>query len=246
MDLGHITAENYAKRLAIVVPYRDRAEHVAAFISHMATYFVRDKLDCRIDYSIHIVEQLPGKPFNRGKLLNCGFALTRDTHDYFCFHDVDYLPIWADYSYAASPTRIIWHGLTKKENYETFFGGVVLFNRTDFIRANGYSNDYWGWGPEDLELGIRAELMGLKRERRDGTFRSLPHPDNGLNPDLTPTPEAKATIALWQTRKDRLIDIIPNDGLTSLTFKVLEENPLELGKLPVVPRGTVTRHLVEI
>jgi len=35
----------YAKRLAIVVPYRDRAEHLARFVPHMVAYFERDKLD---------------------------------------------------------------------------------------------------------------------------------------------------------------------------------------------------------
>jgi hypothetical protein len=38
----------YSKRLAIVVPYRDRAEHLAKFVPHLAAYFQRDKLDRQI------------------------------------------------------------------------------------------------------------------------------------------------------------------------------------------------------
>jgi N-terminal region of glycosyl transferase group 7/N-terminal domain of galactosyltransferase len=246
MDIAHLTAENLSKRLAIIVPYRDRAEHVGTFISHMVTYFERDKLDHRIAYSINIIEQPAGKPFNRGKLLNCGFQIARDSHDYFCFHDVDYLPIWADYSYPACPTRIIWHGLRQKENYETFFGGVVLFGREDFIRANGYGNEYWGWGPEDMELGFRVDLTGMKRDRRDGTYRGLPHPDAGFNPDRTYKSEAQATIALWQDRKDRLNEIISRDGLTSLQLKILEQNVIPVDRIPIVPRGPITRYLVDI
>jgi hypothetical protein len=47
----------YAKRLAIVVPYRDRAEHLAKFVPHIATYFQRDKLDRQIPVTINIIEQ---------------------------------------------------------------------------------------------------------------------------------------------------------------------------------------------
>ena len=42
------TDPRYAKRLAIVVPYRDRAEHLSRFVPHMVTYFQRDKLDRQI------------------------------------------------------------------------------------------------------------------------------------------------------------------------------------------------------
>ena len=89
----------YDKTLAIIVPYRDRSEHLTQFLSHMSAYFQRDKLDRYIKCSIHIVEQLGNERFNSGKLKNCGFSLTKDKADYFCFHDVDYLPIWADCSY---------------------------------------------------------------------------------------------------------------------------------------------------
>ena len=65
----------YAKRLAIVVPYRDRAEHLARFVPHMATYFARDKLDRQLSYTVNIVEQWGNAPFSRGRLGNCGFLL---------------------------------------------------------------------------------------------------------------------------------------------------------------------------
>lgn len=39
-----IDAADYAARLAIVVPYRDRAEHLARLVPHLATFFERDRL----------------------------------------------------------------------------------------------------------------------------------------------------------------------------------------------------------
>ena len=47
------------KRLAIIVPYRDRKQHLDQFVPHMRAYFARDKLGKDIDYRVLIVEQGP-------------------------------------------------------------------------------------------------------------------------------------------------------------------------------------------
>ena len=140
-----IDPSRYGKKLNIVVPYRDRAEHLNRFIPHMSAYFSRDKLDKNIDVTINIVEQVSPAPFNRGKLKNAGFDLTRGSGDYVCFHDVDYLPIWADYSWSPDPARLIWYGLTLKEDYEKFFGGVVLMDNAGSRRSTAIPNA--GAGP---------------------------------------------------------------------------------------------------
>ena len=36
------------------------------------------------------------------------------------------------------------------------FGGVVSFTPDAFVRVNGFSNLFWGWGREDDELGDRV------------------------------------------------------------------------------------------
>ena len=47
---------------------------------------------------------------------------------------------------------------------EIFFGGVTALHPADFEAANGYPNDYWGWGAEDDQLRLRVEASGgLKR-----------------------------------------------------------------------------------
>ena len=152
----------YSKRLAIVVPYRDRADHLARFVPHIAAYFERDKLDRQIAVTINIIEQWGNAPFSRGRLANCGFLLTQDTSDYVCIHDVDYLPMWADYSWTANPARLIWHGLSMRENWETFFGAVSLLDKSVFTAVNGFPNCYWGWGPEDLEMSTPAAAARLQ------------------------------------------------------------------------------------
>lgn len=218
----------YNKRLAIVVPYRNRAEHLARFVPHMVTYFQRDKLDRHITYTINIIEQLGDAPFNRGRLGNCGFQLTRESSDYTCIHDVDYLPMWADYSWSASPARLIWHGLTLKEDWNTFFGAVSLLDNAVFAKANGFPNCYWGWGPEDREFSHRCRLRGFDLERRDGTYIPLPHKHAGFSAPHVWTDEARRTNALYKTRQPNMAMLIEKDGVNTLQFKLVDKKPLAL------------------
>ena len=60
-------------KLAIIVPYRDRLLHLNKFIAYMRPRFKADVI---------VVEQLQGKPFNRGKLLNIGVIESPD-YDYY-------------------------------------------------------------------------------------------------------------------------------------------------------------------
>mgnify|MGYP003153103524 FL=1 len=68
-------------KLAIIVPYRNREEHLARFVPHMEE-FLSDK---DIEYKIFVIEQDNDKPFNRGWLLNVGFEISqKQGYDYFC------------------------------------------------------------------------------------------------------------------------------------------------------------------
>ena len=63
------------ERLAIIVPYRNREEHLSRFVPHI-NKFLSDK---DIDFKIFIVEQGNDKSFNRGWLLNVGYTISN--HD---------------------------------------------------------------------------------------------------------------------------------------------------------------------
>jgi len=109
--LPSIDPADYGARLAIVIPYRDREQHLSRLIPHVVTFFERDRLARAIPYEIHIAEQAPGRSFNRGAIKNAGFAIAHANADYVVFHDVDYLPIWADYSRVHEPTSLITWGV---------------------------------------------------------------------------------------------------------------------------------------
>jgi glycosyl transferase family 7 (putative galactosyltransferase) len=233
------------KRLNIVVPYRDREAHLNVFVRHLRAYFARDKIDKDIPYRVLIVDQENGLPFNRGTLNNIGFVLGRNDSDYTCFHDVDYLPIWADYSWSDTPAAIVWHGAESRpisvvqpkrrvvHDLEGFYGGVVLTPNALFEQVNGYANTYWGWGYEDLDLACRYDSAGIGFARRKGTFQPLDHDNAGYNLDGTQTPAARAN---EQQFTDRWASgpASQAEGLQTLAFDILGRGLLSEG--PVVER----------
>ncbi|XP_070390101.1 beta-1,4-N-acetylgalactosaminyltransferase bre-4-like isoform X2 [Dermacentor albipictus] len=78
-------------RVAILVPYRNRAEHLKIFIYNIHKVLSRQQ----IDYGIFVIEQGDDADFNRAKLLNVGYVESTALYDYQCFvfHDVDMVPL---------------------------------------------------------------------------------------------------------------------------------------------------------
>ncbi len=182
------------KRLAIIIPYRDRRTHLSEFLRRVPLYFERDKVDQHIPVEYYIIEQGNEHPFNIGLLKNIGYVLARENCDYVCFHDVDYIPIWADYSYPVMPSRLVYFGSEKKRisntsngyithNSKSFFGGVTMLRNEHFEKVNGYPVDYWGWGFEDGDLQMRCHLEGLIPRMLEGTYEQLFHNSNGYEDD---------------------------------------------------------------
>jgi hypothetical protein len=243
-----VTADSPVKRLSIIVPYRAREEHFNQFVPHLRAYFARDKLDSKIPYRVLFVEQEPGLPFNRGALNNIGFALTRHESDYVCFHDVDYLPIWADYSWSDAAGPIIWHGVEHRPiareksdlvvniKPENFFGAVILMPNEVFARVNGFSNKYWGWGWEDIDLKERLGACGFPTMHRKGTFKALYHDNAGFQPDGKPSPVSVANRERFErawTQGRPFLD----DGLSGLSCDV--QPPRKIYDVPEPERAAV-------
>ena len=89
------------KKLGIVVPYRNRPNQLSQFKQALKDFI-------STPYHLIVVEQTDNKEFNRGKLLNIGFLKAEELGcDYVVFHDIDMLPISADYSYSEYPVHLI-------------------------------------------------------------------------------------------------------------------------------------------
>ena len=206
------------KKLSIVVPYRNREEHLKKFIPHIEQHLKKEN----IPFHIYIVHQADDKPFNRAKLLNVGFKESED-FDYFAFHDVDMLPVDSDYSYVDIPT----HLATRAEQfgwrlpYEGYFGGVTLFDRENFIKINGYSNEYWGWGAEDDDVLFRCSVLEVPASRKDCSYRSLSH-DRFIPQDLYNENLRKLRDIQTNATKEKIF----SDGIETLEYEKIKEEKL--------------------
>lgn len=206
-------------RLGIVIPYRNRKAHLDKMLPHTISYFRRNT---NYEPLFVIVEQLDDLPFNRGALLNIGYMLCRNIVDYVCLHDVDYLPMWADYSKPALPTRVVWWGLHERpighgtnimaKAPDMWLSAVVVMTKEQMEAANGYSNQYWGWGYEDMDITKRLDVAGWPFGRRDGTFIAIDHDSNAFTGELKPTEAADRNRIVFEaaTFPDRV------NGLTAL------------------------------
>lgn len=156
-------------KLGVIVPYRNRYEHLQIFKKSIKKYF--EKLD--IKYELIIVEQDDAKLFNRGKLLNIGFLYAKKLKcDYVVFHDVDMIPVDVDYSYCEEPTHLASNFISKDNStnriiFDEYFGGVTIFPVEYFEKINGYSNEYWGWGFEDDDLLHRCKKYKLPLDHKE-------------------------------------------------------------------------------
>ncbi|CAL4096943.1 unnamed protein product, partial [Meganyctiphanes norvegica] len=154
-------------RVAIIVPFRDRYNHLAIFLHWLHPILRRQQLA----YTIYVVEQVGNATFNKGSLMNAGFleAWRGDTADCFVFHDVDLLPEDDRNMYSCSPQprhlSVEVNTLGYKLPYFMLVGGVLNLQGQHFFQVNGYSNLYWGWGGEDDDMGYRIKKSGLRITR---------------------------------------------------------------------------------
>jgi len=178
------------KTYAIIIPYRDRKEHLDTLLKSFEKYKEPDKYGNIV--KVIIVEQDNDYLFNRGQLFNSAKLLD---YDYFIFHDVDLIPD-PNVNYIRKytmPTHLSCY--CEQFNYKLLdieneirdykkskmFGGVVAMSKNDFLKLNGYSNIYEGWGCEDNDLMTRIEYKHMKYDRLPWTYKSLTHKHNDVN-----------------------------------------------------------------
>jgi len=218
-------------KIAIIIPFRDnttdniRHKQLQEFIKHMNSFFRKSDY-----YKIFVIEQSDdNRKFNRGKLLNIGFQLTKELgFNIFIFHDVDLLPsknLLPFYTTLIhSPIHIarVWNRYSSNPSY---FGGVVAFNSKDFEKINGFPNNFWGWGGEDDELFLRTKTNKLNiLFPSAGSFTDL----ENMNIDEK-VAFLKKNQHIKNMRKYELLD--PNyrnktwkkNGLNSLQYTLLQE-----------------------
>ena len=74
--------DNSKYKMAIIVPFRDRPDHLRIFLNNMHPYLMRQ----RLHYKIFLVEPHSNLTFNRGMLKNIGFVeAMKDSNKWNCF-----------------------------------------------------------------------------------------------------------------------------------------------------------------
>lgn len=190
----------------IIVPYRNRKNNLDKFLKTCSTL----SFEWKTTINIIVVEQTDNEPFNRGFLLNCGLHYLKN-HDKNCIavtHDVDIYPkINAKdlYAYSDSVCHLYGHSHS--------FGGIVLSTLNNFFKVNGYSNNYKGWGREDVDFKMRCETFNVDidnsrfQKRYDKTYfnekHSKPKRKNPNNID-------------YFNKSKKNIDVYSYDGLNQI------------------------------
>lgn len=189
----------------IIIPYRNRDEHLSKFVPHYNKLFP--------EIPIYIIEQCNDKPFNLGKLINIGFLQEGIQYDYFAKHDIDMLARkgMCDYSQPTNPTHIatMCSQFRYKMPYRNYFGGVNLFLKNQFINVNGYPNNLNGWGAEDDILRESFIKKGYTLESRKCIFDSLEH-TRDINQN-----DYQKNVEIMKQGRDF------NNGLSSCNYEIL-------------------------
>jgi hypothetical protein len=143
----------------ILIPYRNRKEHLDIFIKDIIPLFEKYLQP----FKLVIIEQEEGKLFNRGLLLNIGFNEYKDLATYFYNHDVDIYP-----NELAISSFYTNHNYKCEDRFVGIYtppcntlGTIIKFHKKLFRKINGYPNNFWGWGVEDKALQNRVEFMHI-------------------------------------------------------------------------------------
>lgn len=145
-------------RTAVIVPHRNREGHLGHLLYHLHPFLQRQQLH----YGIYVVHQAGNSTFNRAKLLNVGVKEALKDEDWDCLflHDVDLIPENDHNLYTCDPcspkhVSVAMNKFGYSLPYPQYFGGVSALTPDQYMKINGFPNEYWGWGGEDDDIATR-------------------------------------------------------------------------------------------
>jgi len=237
------------RNILIVVPYGNldpaqrRDEQLAQLLACLSAH--AESLPPKTYMFVLIAEQVsPAKYFNRGQLINIGvqhFTKTIGAPWNIIMHDVDMLPdnnLFAEYL-KASPAYSMMPLDT--DEYRRAYGdfrleagaGIFMTDLKTFTKANGFPNDYWGWGGEDNALGARYRRMKVRLARNQNIGQIT-----SIDTQRTSNADKMASIKRERVRNMTVYERMATDKsnwksngyaqLVSMDFRVMEEMLKEL------------------
>ncbi len=134
----------------IVVPYRNREEHLKEFLQNTPDYFCKQNLS----FDILITELDQQGDWNAGLCVNSLIEYVKAKQVNYKWLYIHHVDVW--------PTKGTWKFPdSEKEVYFNLgdYGSCVMTTNA-FLDVNGYSNSFWGWGGEDNELYQKLKQKG--------------------------------------------------------------------------------------
>uniref|UniRef100_A0A3Q1GLP0 N-acetyllactosamine synthase n=1 Tax=Acanthochromis polyacanthus TaxID=80966 RepID=A0A3Q1GLP0_9TELE len=206
------------QKVAIIIPFRKRDEHLKYWLYYLHPILQRQQLD----YGVYVINQDGDEIFNRAKLLNVGYTEALKEYDYDCFvfSDVDLIPMDDRNTYRCfSQPRHLSVSMDKfgfRLPYNQYFGGVSSMSKEQYLKINGFPNNYWGWGGEDDDIYNRLASRGMSISRPSGEVgkcRMIRHDRDKQN----------EFDRIAHTR-----DTMNKDGINSLSYTVVSVDKLDL------------------
>ncbi|XP_055945126.1 beta-1,4-N-acetylgalactosaminyltransferase bre-4-like isoform X3 [Argiope bruennichi] len=202
-------------RVALIIPYRDRLEHLTTLLYTLHPLLQRQLLE----YRVYVVEQYGNETFNKGVLMNAGVREALRDNDFQCFvfHDVDMIPEDDRNLYSCPEMPRHLSVAVDKFNYTLPYtllvGGVFSIRLEHFLAVNGYSNLYWGWGGEDDDMAYRIRYRKLEIIRPPETLARYSMIKHDHRPE---SPNAIRTALLRMAKKRS-----SRDGLNTVKYRVV-------------------------
>ncbi|XP_042901848.1 beta-1,4-N-acetylgalactosaminyltransferase bre-4 isoform X2 [Parasteatoda tepidariorum] len=202
-------------RVAIIIPYRDRLEHLTTLLYTLHPLLQRQLLE----YRVYVVEQWGNDTFNKGVLMNAGVREALKDSDFQCFvfHDVDMIPEDDRNLYTCPPSPRHLSVAVDKFNYTLPYallvGGVFSIKLEHYLAVNGYSNLYWGWGGEDDDMAYRIRFRKLDIIRPPEALARYSMIKHEHRPE-SPNAIRSALLRMAKKRSSR-------DGLNTVKYRVL-------------------------
>ncbi|XP_039256959.2 beta-1,4-galactosyltransferase 2-like [Styela clava] len=214
---------NAVHSVAIIIPFRNREEHLRILLGHLMPVLQRQLLR----FGVFVATQQGNGTFNKGRIMNTAFQYAIEAgntegrpFDCFVFHDVDLLAEYDTLFYRCTGGDAVNHFSTAIDKFGykerccgMTVGGVLAFTQKQYKKVNGYSNEFWGWGGEDDDMANRISNRNLNIARPDSTkgrYTMVKHKRDGGNPNN------EMRMKLLQNSNERLT----KDGLSSLDTKI--------------------------
>lgn len=160
-------------------------------------------VDDRIKY-IRVEEE---EHFNISQAYN--LAIDHATKDYVLKMDVDYIlnPYYNFFLTNPIKQESFYGGISEGFNPEkpmfAFLCGILYIKKEDFYKAEGYNENYQGYGHEDHELYETLEKLNLKRlgVACDYSVMHTPHPQNFRTCNYKANLPSNDSILWWEKRR---------------------------------------------